>query len=152
MPDRTTSATPDTVLERTVDATPAEVWRLWTDPDQFRSWYGPAGASIPTARFDLRPGGERVVAMVVSTPGGERAMWFRGEHVEVDAPRLLVYTEAMSDEDGGPLSPLTTVRVELEDLGEAGALVRVTHHGVPADSPGAAGWNMALDKLVAALA
>ncbi len=27
----------------------------------------------------------------------------------------------------------------------------VTHAGVPADSPGAAGWNMALDKLTALL-
>jgi hypothetical protein len=27
--------------------------------------------------------------------------------------------------------------------------VRVTHIGIPANSPGAAGWTMALDKLAA---
>ncbi len=27
----------------------------------------------------------------------------------------------------------------------------MTHAGIPADSPGAAGWNMAFDKLASAL-
>ena len=151
MPDSTTSTGPDTVIERIVEATPAEVWALWTDSEQFRQWYGPTGASIPTARFDLQVGGERVVAMTVQTPGGERTMWFRGEHLEVEAPELLVYSEAMTDEDANPQSPETTVRLELEDLDDGRTLVRVTHFGIPASSPGAAGWSMALDKLTEAL-
>ena len=152
MPDTASTAAPDVVVERTVDATAAETWPLWTDPEQFRLWFGPDGASIPTAHFDLRPGGERVVAMTVQTPGGERTMWFRGNHLELDAPRLLVYTETMTDEDANPQSPETTVRVELEDLDDGRTVVRVTHHGVPADSPGASGWAMALDKLATTLA
>jgi hypothetical protein len=47
--------------------------------------------------------------------------------------------------------PTTTeVTVELEDLGGRTKMV-MTHVGVPADSPGAAGWTMALDKLAAHL-
>jgi hypothetical protein len=45
--------------------------------------------------------------------------------------------------------PMTTeVRVELEDVGGRTKMV-MTHAGVPGDSPGAAGWAMALDKLTA---
>jgi hypothetical protein len=40
----------------------------------------------------------------------------------------------------------TEVRVELTDLGDRTRMV-LTHSGVPADSPGAAGWTMAFDKL-----
>jgi hypothetical protein len=40
----------------------------------------------------------------------------------------------------------TEVRVELEDIGGRTKMV-MTHAGIPADSPGAAGWAMALDKL-----
>jgi hypothetical protein len=48
--------------------------------------------------------------------------------------------------DGHPTT--TQVIVELEDLGGRTKMV-LTHAGVPADSPGAAGWMMAaLDKLV----
>jgi hypothetical protein len=37
-------------------------------------------------------------------------------------------------------------RVELEDVGGRTEMV-MTHAGLPADSAGAAGWTMALDKL-----
>jgi len=71
----------------------------------------------------------------------------------------LVYTESMSDEDGNVLSPsdigmpeghptTTEIIVELEDLGGRTKMV-MTHAGIPEDSPGAAGWTMALDKLAA---
>ena len=42
----------------------------------------------------------------------------------------------------------TEVRVELEDVGGRTKMV-MTHAGIPGDSPGAAGWTMALDKLAA---
>jgi hypothetical protein len=45
--------------------------------------------------------------------------------------------------------PTTTeVAVELTDAGGQTSMV-MTHTGIPADSPGAAGWAMAFDKLVA---
>ena len=43
--------------------------------------------------------------------------------------------------------PTTTeVTVTLEDLGGRTKMI-MTHAGVPADSPGASGWNQAFDKL-----
>ena len=42
----------------------------------------------------------------------------------------------------------TEVRVDLESVGGRTTMV-MTHAGIPADSPGAAGWTMALDKLAA---
>ena len=45
--------------------------------------------------------------------------------------------------------PTTTeVRVELEDVGGRTKMV-MTHAGIPAGSPGAAGWAMAFNKLAA---
>jgi uncharacterized protein YndB with AHSA1/START domain len=150
MPEQTTEDA--VVIERLVDAPVGAVWSMWTDPERFAAWYGPTGAVIDTVRIDLRVGGERVVAMTVQTPGGERTMWFAGKHSEIDEPRLLVYTEAMTDADGGePQSPVTTVRLELGPADGDRTRLRLTHHGVPADSPGATGWHMALDKLHAAL-
>ncbi len=82
-------------------------------------------------------------------------MWFAGEYREVVENERLVYTETMSDEHGNPSSPpgmpdmhpvTTEVRVELEAIG-AGTKMVLTHVGIPADSPGASGWTMALDKL-----
>lgn len=145
------------IIERTLDAPASAVWQMWTEAEHFRAWYGPTGATIPEAEMDVRVGGRRLVSMCMQTPNGEMTMWFTGEYVEVSPTTRLVYTESMADETGRVLSaaesgmppdhPATTeVVVDLEDLGGQTRMV-VTHRGVPADSGGAMGWQMALDKL-----
>jgi hypothetical protein len=65
----------------------------------------------------------------------------------------------MSNENGDIIAPsdmgmpadhptTTEVRVELEDLDGHTKMV-INHIGIPADSPGAIGWTMAIDKLAA---
>ncbi len=147
------------VIERNFDASADLVWQMWTQPEHFKAWYGPTGATVPVAKMDVRVGGTRLVCMKMETPGGPMQMWFTGEYREVVENKRLVYTESMSDEDGNVLSPsamgmpeghptTTEVTVELEDVGGRTKMV-MTHAGIPAGSPGAAGWEMALDKLAA---
>ena len=148
------------VIERTFDAPVDLIWQMWTDPERFKAWYGPDGAVIPVAKMDVRIGGSRLVCMEMSSPGGPTQMWFTGEYREVLENQRLVYTESMSDEHGNVSSPpgmgdghpvTTEVRVELEDVGGRTKML-LTHAGIPGDSPGAAGWAMALDKLAAYVA
>ena len=150
------------VIERTFDAPVDLIWKMWTDPEHFKAWYGPDGTTIPVAKMDVRVGGSRLVCMEVSPPGGPMQMWFTGEYREVVENERLVYTESMSDEHGNVSSPpgegsagghpmTTEVRVELEDLRGRTRMV-MTHVGIPSDSPGAAGWAMAFDKLAAHVA
>jgi uncharacterized protein YndB with AHSA1/START domain len=146
------------VIERTFDAPVEQVWQMWTVPEHFQDWYGPTGATIPVAKIDARVGGTRQICMEMQTPGGPMQLWFAGEHLEVIENARLVYTEMIADEDGNPASPestglpdghaVTEVRVELEAV-DGGTRMVMTHVGVPADSPGAAGWNMAFGKLAA---
>jgi uncharacterized protein YndB with AHSA1/START domain len=144
------------VIERSFDAPVDLIWRMWTDPEQFKVWYGPGGATIPVAKLDVRVGGTRLVCMEMQSPEGPMQMWFTGEYRDVVVNERLVYTESMCDEQGNPTSPdghptTTEVRVELEE--DAGQTkVVLTHVGITADSPGATGWAMALDKLGAHLA
>jgi uncharacterized protein YndB with AHSA1/START domain len=157
MTDGNASQAAPLVIERTFDAPADLIWQMWTEPEHFRGWYGPDGADVPVAKMDVRVGGGRLVCMEMKTPAGLVQMWFTGEYREVVENQRLVYTESMSDESGNVLSPseagvpqghptTTEVIVELEDLGERTRMV-VTHIGVPAGSPGAAGWATALDKL-----
>lgn len=147
------------MIERDFDAPPDLIWRMWTQSEHFAAWYGPTGATIPVAKMDVRVGGSRLVCMEMQTPNGAMQMWFTGEYLEVVENQRLVYTESMCDENGNVLSPsdmgmpdghpaTTEVIVELEQVGTRTKMV-MTHAGVPADSPGAAGWTMAFDKLTA---
>ncbi len=155
MPDdaRAVDADDVVVIERTFAAPIELVWQMWTDGEQFALWYGPPGASIPVAELDVRVGGRRRVAMEMQTPDGPMRMWFGGEHLVIEPPALLVYTEQVTDDSGKPLDDghTTEVRVELSRLAEGTRMV-MTHAGVPQDSPGAVGWQMAFDKLTAHLA
>jgi uncharacterized protein YndB with AHSA1/START domain len=145
------------VIERQFDAPVELIWQMWTDPQHFAAWYGPDGATIPVARMDVRVGGTRLVSMEMHTPDGPMRMWFTGEYREVVENERLIYTESMSDANGNVLSPsdvrmpaghpaTTEVHVEFEDVGGRTKMV-MTHAGIPGDSPGAAGWAMALAKL-----
>jgi uncharacterized protein YndB with AHSA1/START domain len=145
------------MIERSFDAPADLIWQMWTDPEHFAAWYGPDGATVPVAKMDVRIGGTRLVSMAMQTPDGPMRVWFTGEYREVVENERLVYTESMCDETGNVLSPsdmglppghptTTEVRVELENVDGRTKMV-MTHVGVPGDSPGAAGWAMALDKL-----
>jgi uncharacterized protein YndB with AHSA1/START domain len=145
------------VIERSFDAPVNLIWQMWTVAEHFKAWYGPAGATIPVAKMDVRPGGKRLVCLEIQTPDGPMQMWFSGEYRDVVENKRLVYTESVSDHNGLVLSPsdtgttqshptTTEVRVELSEMGDSTYML-MTHTGIPADSPGAAGWAMALDKL-----
>ena len=152
----------DVRIERTFDASIDVIWAMWTDPDHFSNWYGPMGATIPKADMDVTIGGLRHIGMEMETPNGPRQMHFVGEYREINPKTRLVYTEMMGDADGKAMTaeqmgmpadtPMeTSVIVELEDLDGRTQMV-MTHAGVPADSPGGAGWAMAIDKLAARVA
>ena len=147
------------VIERSFDAPVNLIWKMWTDPEHFKAWYGPTDANIPVAKMDVRVGGTRLVCMEVQTPDGPLQMWFTGEYREVIENKRLVYTESMADENGNIPSPAdmgtpethpitTEVCIELDEIGGCTKMV-MTHLGVPTDSAGAAGWAMAIDKLAA---
>lgn len=144
------------VIERTFAAPQALIWQMWTESEHFKKWYGPRGFSVPAADMDLRVGGKRTIC--IASPDGSMKMWTTGEYKEISPIDRLVYTESPSNENGDVISPqamgmpegtpqTTEITVLLEDLGGRTKMT-MTHAGIPADSPGAGGWNQAFDKLV----
>ena len=145
------------VIERTFDAPIALIWQMWTESDHYKNWYGPNGATIPVANMDVQVGGKRLICMEMQTPDGAMQMWLAGEYREISPTSRLVFTESMSDDKGNIIPPsamgmpegtpaVTEIIVELQAT-DSGTKMKMTHVGVPADSPGAGGWAMALDKM-----
>lgn len=157
MSDSTTSQDA-IVIERIFDAPVDLIWKMWTQPEHFKQWYGPQGFSVPVAEMDLRVGGKRLVCMQMQTPDGSMQFWTAGEYTQIVPHQRLVYTESMSDENGNVVSPAaqgmddghpttTEVTIRLEDLGGRTKMV-LTHAGMPADQQGATeGWEQAFAKL-----
>ncbi|MEL7163935.1 MAG: SRPBCC domain-containing protein [Pseudomonadota bacterium] len=146
-------------VERELDAPIDLVWKLWTDPELFKQWYGPNGMSVPIAEMDVQAGGTRKICMSMQTPERAMEMWFIGVFKEVTEPTRLIYTESMCDADGTIIKPqsmrmpdtfpdVTEIIVELSEAGGKTRMVMV-HVGVEEGSAGAGGWNQAFDKLTA---
>lgn len=96
------SVRPKLTLERTYEASPDEVWELWTTRDGIEAWWGPDGFSVSVRELDLRPGGVLVYHMKAVGPDQVEYMKQAGmplvteQHVrfvEIDPPRRLVYRE-----------------------------------------------------------
>lgn len=144
-------------ITRVFDASIEDVWKLWTDPDLFKQWYGPKGMSVPVADMDLTVGGTRKICMEMKTPDRTMSMWFIGVYKDISAPTRLVYTESMCEEDGTIIPPqamgmpeghpdITEVIVELREENGKTTMTMV-HMGVPEGSAGEGGWTQAFDKL-----
>lgn len=95
---------PKLTLERTFQASPEEVWELWTTRDGIESWWGPEGFSVTVRDLDLRPGGD--LHYVMSATGVEQkefmvkaGMPVSTSHkitfTQVDPPRRLAYLETV---------------------------------------------------------
>lgn len=57
-------------LTRLIKASPAKVWRCWTDPAILPQWFGPEGHWCETRSIDLREGGAWVFQMFWSQGRG----------------------------------------------------------------------------------
>ena len=77
---------------RVFDAPPETVFRMWTDPEHVKHWWGPRGFTSTIQHMDVRPGGEWI--FVLHGPDG-RDYKNKIVYGEVDAPRLLAYSHVV---------------------------------------------------------
>jgi uncharacterized protein YndB with AHSA1/START domain len=151
----------DIEIRRTFDASTAQVWRAWTDPQRLMRWWGPKDFTAPTCRIDLRVGGKYLCCM--HSPEGQD-YWSTGVYREIVPQKRLVMTDSFADEKGNivpashygmtgdfPMELLVTVNFEERD----GQTEMTLHHeGFPEGEMhdmAEIGWNQSLDKLAESL-
>jgi len=63
-----------TVVERTYQAHPKDLWDLWTTKEGFESWWGPEGFRAYVHTIEAREGGKLHYDMIAATPEMIEAM------------------------------------------------------------------------------
>lgn len=128
-----------------IEAQPETVFAFFVDPKKMRLWMG------RSAELDARPGGLYRVEVNDQAKA-------RGEYVEVDSPRRVVFTfgwEGQEHGEGPHAVPPGASRVEvsLQPDGD-GTLVRLRHLELPEGSRPihGEGWDLYLARLAIAAA
>jgi uncharacterized protein YndB with AHSA1/START domain len=85
------------VITRIFDAPRDLVFKMWTDLEHLKHWWGPKGFTFGVSKLDLRPGG--VFHYSMKSPDGQE-MWGKFVYREIIAPEKLVFTSSFSDEEG----------------------------------------------------
>jgi uncharacterized protein YndB with AHSA1/START domain len=142
--------------ERTFNASQDKVWRVWTDPDSIKQWWGPTGYTAPFIRNDLRVDGTYLWAM--KSAKGEM-FWNTGIYQEVVPDRRIVSTLSFADETGkaipGSKAPVpgrwpnaVTVIVEFNES-NGKTKVTVTEVGLPlfVKLLSKVAWDQQFDKI-----
>ena len=102
------------VISRLVDAPRELVWRMYTEAEHLKNWFGPKGFAMPTFSLDLRPGGIFHYCMR-SADGIE--MWGKWTFREIVAPERLVVIVSFSDANAGITRHPMSADWPLETLG-----------------------------------
>ncbi len=115
------------VIVRVFDAPRELVFKAWTEPDRFVTWFGEHGSSIPLDKIsmDPRPGGAWSAVMI---HGPERIeIPFSGEFREVVDPERVVLTLANPAEPGS--TNVEVLTAEFRDLGDGRTEMTFTQRG-----------------------
>ena len=119
----------DLVLERTLDAPRALVWRAWTDPALLKRWFAPKPYEISEVEMELRPGGIFRIRMI-GPDGFDTGHGNAGCMLEVVEGEKLVWTSALGPGyrpaemgEGCESFPMTAM-VTLADAPGGGTLYR----------------------------
>lgn len=100
------------VYTRVFNAPRELVFKVWSEVDHLKKWWGPRGFEWGTAKLDFRPGG--VFHYSMRTPDGIE-MWGKFEYREIEEPEKIVFVNSFSDAEGNkiraPFSPTFPLEV-----------------------------------------
>lgn len=135
-------------LSREFNAPIGLVYKMWTEPEYFKHWWGPKGSSLPYCKMDVQVGGYFHYCHRLSS---KEEIWIKGVYKEIVPKQRIVFTSYFSDPEGNkverlgfPLEMKITVHFTTEDQNTK---IEIEHEGLNIDQGESKGWREALDRL-----
>ena len=136
-------------LEKVLQASKESIFAACVEAEKLAGWWGPAGFSTHSVDLDVRVGG--MFRITMQPPDGE-AFHLRGEYLEVDPPRRLVYTFEWEEPDPDDQETVVTLTFLDDRKGtklvlDQGPFATEARHALHE-----AGWTETLERLERSLA
>lgn len=94
-------------VSRIFNAPVEMVWKVWTDPELVKRWWGPKHFTAPVAKIDFRVGGKSLVSMRAPQEFGGQEHYSIWEYVEIIEHISIEFIQRISNENGEPIPPAT---------------------------------------------
>lgn len=143
----------DLVITRLFDAPPHAVWTALTHAESLKRWFVPRPWTIPHAVIEPHPGGRFMTEMRGPEGQSEDCGPSEGCVLMADAPRRLVWTDALSGGFRPNAAPFMTADITLTpEGGGTRYTARILHADAAArqrheEMGFAEGWGTVLDQL-----
>ena len=145
----------DILLKRVFDSPVEKVWRAWSDPREFKKWWGSKHFTSPYIRIDFKENGKYLWCM--RGPDG-KDYWNTGIYNEIVLFKKIAYTDSFADENGkvvpsthyGMKGFAMKIKVSVTFEEENGKTIMILRQkGIPIDvqEDCKTGWNQSLDKM-----
>ncbi|QGQ99571.1 SRPBCC domain-containing protein [Paenibacillus psychroresistens] len=85
------------VISRTFKASRELMFKVWSELEHFKKWWGPTGFALESSKLDFRPGG--IFHYCMRAPDGFE-MWGKFVYHEIVAPEKIVFVNSFSDPEG----------------------------------------------------
>jgi uncharacterized protein YndB with AHSA1/START domain len=143
--DAKAAAKPVLTITRVFDAPRALVFRMWTDPNHLKNWWGPTHHPATHLGMDVRTGGAWRNCLSSTETG--RQLWQHGIFHEVVEPERLVFSFTWEEEGERGVENLVTITFE-----DVGGKTRMTLRQEPFQSVAerdghGEGWSSSFGRL-----
>lgn len=126
-------------VSRIFNAPPEEVWRLWTEPELVRQWWGPDKFICPVAKMDFREGGVSLVSMKAPPEFGGKETYSIWHYTEIVPFQSIEFIMNLADQNGIKQDPVSLgmpsdfptdikTRVSFREMGEGKTEMTVTEY------------------------
>jgi uncharacterized protein YndB with AHSA1/START domain len=94
-------------VTRTFNAPIEMVWKIWTDPELVKRWWGPKQFTSPVAKIDFREGGRSLVSMKAPKEMGGQEFYSIWAYEKIIALETIVFIQSLADQHGNKTDPTT---------------------------------------------
>ncbi len=94
-------------VNRIFDSLPEDVWKLWSESENVKQWWGPDSFTCPLATMDFREGGISLVAMKYPEEMGDQISYCIWAYTSILPFKCIEYIQNLSDKNGVKQNPVS---------------------------------------------